>query len=291
MTTESKIKLAAGMATALLFASLFGIAVLTNTNSELHSSIGAEKLKSESLLSEKLSLDKQLKTFKNEIASLKGTNTELDRFLAEAQQKIREKENAIAKLTQENTGMRALRKEHEEIKRMRKDLYIQLEKLKNENTSLTAQIGQLNGAIASLDQEKNELQAQLANAKNNMIATNFMVAVRKKKEEKLTVRAKRTHSLAISFDLPAGGAQTMNNFYRVDVVSPSGALIKGEVKETQVQKTNNFTASAINIAAKTEKDNVALIFAPEEKLAQGIYTIIIYNGNQYLGSAQVKLTK
>lgn len=291
MKTENKIKIAAAIVTLLLFASLIGVAVLTNANKDLHSSINAEKLKSENLLSERLSLEKQIKNFRNEMKTLEGKNTELDRYLHDAQNRLGEKEASIARLTKENAGIKALRKENDEIKKMRSDLYAQLEKLQNTNADLAKQVNQLNNTIASLNKEKKELQAKLDAPQQNMVATNFMIEVRKKKEEKLTVRAKKTRSIAISFELPKGSAQSLGNFYRVDLLSPTGALIGGKINGVNVEKANNMTASLKNLPAKNDGDKVNLTFEPEEKLVKGVHSIIIYNGNQYLGSAQVKLVK
>lgn len=291
MKTENKIKIAAAVVTLLLFASLIGVAVLTNANKNLHGSIDAERLKSENLLSERLTLEKQIKNFRNEMKTLEGKNVELDRYLTETQNRLGEKEASIARLTKENAGTKALRKENDEIKKMRNDLYAQLEKLKNSNADLAQQVNQLNSTVASLNKEKKELQAKLETPQQNMIATNFMIEVRKKKEEKLTVRAKKARSIAISFDLPKGSAQSLENFYRVDLLSPTGALIGGKVNGVDVQKANNLTASLKSVPAKNDGDKVNLTFEPQEKLVKGVYSIVIYNGNQYLGSAQIKLVK
>ncbi len=292
MKTENKIKIAAIIAALLLLISLGGVVMLNRQNKTLHAHADAEHLKAENLLSEKLALEKQIKDFRSEMKTVKGKNEELDRYLSEAQRKLGEKEAAIAKLSKENANTKAiLKKENDEIKKMRKELYAQIDQLNTHNKKLNDQISQLNNTIASLNEEKKELLAKLESPKMDMVASNFMIEVRRKKEEKLTVRAKKTHSVAVSFDLPKGSAQSLANFYRVDLLSPTGALIGCKVKGVDAKKANNMTASLKALPAKDSADKVQLTFEPEEKLVKGVYSIVIYNGNRYLGSAQVKLVK
>ncbi len=291
MTTERKIKIAAAAATLLFLLSLVGIGFLTSANRELQSEVNTEKLNGENLLSEKLALEKQIKDFRSEMLLMEGKNRELDLYLTDTKRRLEEREANVARLTKENAGYNALKKEHESIKKMRSDLMAQMDQLKTTNNNMQKEIGQLNNTISSLEKEKKELMAKLEAPQTQMIATNFMVEVRKKKEEKLTVRAKKTRSIAVSFELPSSQAQTLGNFYRIDLLSPTGVLINGKVKEVKVQKAAVMTASLDKQSMKEKNDKINLTFEPEDKLVKGVYAIIIYNGNQYLGSAQVKLVK
>ena len=88
---------------AIAFAFLFSaIVVLYNTNAEFRNSLNEARLKSETLLSEKLSLEKQIAQFKNDISSLTGKNTELDKLLNDARQRVKEKEAQLNAIVREN---------------------------------------------------------------------------------------------------------------------------------------------------------------------------------------------
>lgn len=292
MKNDRKIKIAAVAITLLLLASISGIFMLTSVNSGLEKNLNAERLKSENLLSEKLQLEKQIRNFKADISQLEGKNKELDQWLVEAKVKLGAQESKLAQLSKENTGLRNIRKEKDELQKLRDELSNKLTALSRENQSLKAEVESLN---LNLDQLKKENEKLLAaskpglNANNQALASNFRVEVRKKNEEKLTVKAKRSRSLQLSFDMPKSSAMALGTQYRVQMLSLEGKAVSGSMKDLQVSPLDGVTASLIGLPSGNEYEQVSLVYEHEGRIKDGIYTLIVYNGKILVGSAQVKL--
>src|SRR5687768_4008294 len=86
-------KAIAALTTTLLVASLFWLMNTKSVNSSLEAGLQKEKLNSETLLSEKLLLDKEIQKMKDQLFSLKGENLELDNLVRRTFAKLDEQES------------------------------------------------------------------------------------------------------------------------------------------------------------------------------------------------------
>ncbi|AHM59068.1 hypothetical protein D770_04005 [Flammeovirgaceae bacterium 311] len=290
MTAESKIKAVAAGVTVTLFASLIGTGILYRDNSLLTEDIQAEKVRTERLEAERGSLKKEMDKLKLDLASYTSKNGELDLAIRNAQQKLAEREARVEQLTKDNASISQLKKENAAIRKIREDLVAQLENMKNSNSHMQAEIAELNRTIAALRKENEGLYAR-ANTKATM-AYNFCTEVMKRKNERLTVKAKRTHHINISFDVNNPG-ELPGDVY-VKVSAPNSKEIPGDlvITENVVDQTNILTASIDNGWVDAQQfRRVSLSFDPKDKLQDGVYTVMVYSGNHYLGSTQFKLAK
>ena len=144
----------------------------------------------------------------------------------------------------------------------------------------------MNKTLASLKEQNKNLQDQL----QNLLARSDNYRIESlKKSEKLTVNAKGTKKVKVSFDIP----QNITTDIKFKIVTPAGKTV-----------TNNDPAVTMNILeseplfyASTESKlidyevskRIEITYKPTEKLAAGIYKIDLYNKDTYIGSCQIKL--
>ena len=188
-TYSVKEKTVAGIAAFIFLLAVMASAYYISTDLSLKSGLNNEKLKSESLLSEKLALEKEINQLKESISLLSGKNAQTDKLLAEAQIKLGEKEKVITVLRKENATTKNLKKELAEVKEMKESLFRQVEALNIQNKTLAAENQQLHKTTTQLKEEKNDLlkQIELARAESLEKADNYQVDVFKNvKKDKLT---------------------------------------------------------------------------------------------------------
>lgn len=292
MKKDRNIKIAAVVITLLLFGAFAGIVMLSTTNRGLEKNLNAEKLKAESLLSEKLQLDKQLKNFKSDISLLEGKNKELDRWLVDTKNKLSQQESDLAGLSKENAGLKGIRKENEKLQHLKDELNNKLASLTKDNAALRAEVDQLNLNLAQLKKENEKLLASGATGTNAAylpLASNFRVEVRKKNEDKLTVKAKRARSLQLNFDIPKSSAMSLSSQYRIQMLSLQGKAVSGKMKDLKTSPLDGATAGLLGLSSGSEYEQISMVYEPASKVENGIYTLIVYNGQVLVGSAQVRL--
>jgi DNA repair exonuclease SbcCD ATPase subunit len=290
MNTNRKITVAVVVLIILFLASLGIMGYQIKQKHITEQALASEMLKSENLLSEKLDLSKQLKSVKDDMLALQGKNKELDQFLAEANQKVTAKEQTISRLVKENASLQAFKKENEEIKKMREELYYKVEQLSKTNTQLTKELEGLNKTLAGLKEENSKLTAELNSRSAKPATSNFRMESLKKRNDKLTVKARKTNSVMVSFDIENGDKANYEK-YRLILRRPEGGDIAGEQKVTFSAAPKQLVASTQESLGQVSRDRVNIAFTPSQKLEQGIYTLFIYDGNTLLGSAQVRLIK
>jgi myosin heavy subunit len=268
-----------------LFLSLASVGFYYTSNKSLAKNLNNEKLRSEMILSEKVSLDKEILNFKNQLSALKGTNNELDQVIAQISQKLKEKETELSNIKRENGSIKSLKKQLDEISKLNKDLDGQVASLNESVKKLNSEKETLNETIASLKAENQEL------AENNKImsslkADNYLVQTTRGKN-KLTVKARRTNKIAVSLKVPANMIENL----QFTIIKPNGMKVKGNDKGMAVRTIDDddqLMVSIYNDEIKVSK-NIEFSYTPKEKLKPGTYKIEMYNGEKYIGSCNVKL--
>jgi chromosome segregation ATPase len=291
MTTKfEKSKVIAGVATFLLFGSMIMTGIVSNKNAHLKSGLNDEKIKSETLLSGKLSLEKEIQKMRSEMASLSGRNQTLDKSLVDINKKLNDKEAEIKRMSSENAHAKNIKKQMAELQQIRNELdqkVANLEKtintLKSENTTLQSDL-----ALLRSNAKVMEDNLKLARSMNG---DNFRFETVRGKKDNLTVIARKTKKVKMSFELP----QDMASNVTFKIVTPQGKIIDSQNnKDVSVViseiDTNNLTASISPISGQIEvSKRVEMTYKPETKLQGGIYKIEMHNKGVYLGSYQVRL--
>ncbi|UXP32486.1 hypothetical protein N6H18_00660 [Reichenbachiella agarivorans] len=284
------------VATILLFMSLIGVVMYKSSNASLKSDLDTERLKSESLLSEKLSINKEIHKLKGEMSSLMGKNTELDKFLNSANKTLASKESEIKALKKENLTVKSLQKQLAEIKGIKKDLEKQIAALNmnmEEMARNNRKTEELNNTIANL-QSENAILDENTKLLSALVAQNFRVESLKGKKERLTVNSKATRKLMVGFDVP----QNVTEDVSFKITTPEGKLLNSNdksisyrvIEDKDSMMENDFYVSlSPSIGDFDVSKRIEMSYKPKEKLSSGIYKIDIYNRDLKLGSCQIRL--
>lgn len=284
--------MAAIVAAIILFAAVLTTGIFISKNMELKHGLNDQKLKNESLLSEKLALDKEINQFKNEINSLSGKSAQTDKLLAETRLKLSEKEQAFAHLLKENSTVKGLQKQLAELRDLHEDFMHQISVLKMQNETMETENQNLHNTIASLELERDDLmkQVELAQAESFMKADNYQVdASRNINKEKLTVKAKRTKKMSVIIDVPQDLAANLG----FNLTTPDGKVITEKSKTLSWKVVNNDETLTASLNSKDDNlivtHQVKLTYTPTSTMKPGVYKIGILNKGKNVGNCRVQL--
>lgn len=279
-------KVVAGVVITLLVISLVGMVMLYNSNGELQGNLNAEKLKGESILSQKLILEKDLAKFKSQIESLKGTNSNLDKELALASARLTAKEAEFKKVQNENLSLKQLKKQHTELLALQKEWENSMASMKSKIQTLESEKNDMSKAIASLE-ERNKLLTEDLH-KSQLAFLDYSQLETLKKNNKLTASARNTKKLKATFEVPSNLKEIS-----FKITDPSGKVLtekEGTIASRIVTDGKNYTASVASYAetAKSLK-HMEMVYLTNKKLKPGIYKIEVLSENLYVSSLQVRL--
>ena len=297
----SKPKVIAGIVTVLFAASLVGILIISNNNKSLKTGIGIEKLNSEKLLAEKLSLSKDVAQFNKEIDqlnldmnSLKGNNSELNNLLAQSQKTLLKKQDELNRLARSNAGKKAIESKLEELRKIIDSYESQIATLNDRINALVsenAEIIEENDALTQIIDVlklRNKAIADDNQKLKSMEADAYLVESYKGKKDKLTLLAKKANKIVLNFEVH----EDIELSLRFNIIGPDNKQIDGSEKNiTTTILGPGLIADASSAQESQVKPTkrIKMEYNPKEKFNSGIYTIEIFNGDNYLGSCQVRL--
>ncbi len=284
-TVEKRDRIIAAASTALFVIALVGMIIIHDSNRSLEDMLNGAKLKNENILSEKLSLDKEIKNFKAQLAALQGKNKELDKYLATANADLAKREKELKAANSNKTSA----KELANLKKMRGDLEKQISALTAQIASLESKNADFSSQLASLTAKNKELMANNELMKA-FAANNYRVETSRGKNEKLTVVARKTKKLKMGFDLP----QTVVENIQFKIKTPEGKVIDKQedgltATIVDMEDGSDLIASLEPMGDFEVTKRIEMKYEPKKKLSKGVYTIDIYNGTTYMVSCQVKL--
>jgi myosin heavy subunit len=247
-----------------------------------------ERLKSESLLAEKLVVEKEKDEYK----------TNLEKMTASSNALHARSKDTEALLVQ---ALRDLDK-NEKAKRNVEQLKQQLQKVQNEKSELDRQIAdykntvdyargneeQNKATIAALEMANKQLLAQVEALKKMSMDNSLVQTCRK--NQKLSIKARRIKHLSVEADIFG----SMDNV-TISLSGPDGKAFSPDISELTISPASSTTerghafyesGSAESALAKTR---VEIIYKPKNKLKPGLYKIFVENNGNRVGSLQVKL--
>lgn len=248
-----------------------------------------EKIKSESMLSENLNLQKSVEKLKKDLSSSQDKNAQLDKTIAETYSQLELKESEIKKLRAGNASVADLKKKNAELEALHKKLQDDITGLNMNIEQLTTDNKKYSEQIDSYKNKNEELTANNA-LLEALLADNFRIEAQKRKHEKLTVSARRTNKLMTSFDIPTDAGQ--NIYFKI--VTPDGKELssindKSAIININSQDKNLIASLSGSSYGNQDMKRAELLYKPEQKLTKGIYRINVYNGQEYMGSIQIRL--
>ena len=267
---------------------LAGLSIYKNVT--IKNQLQKEKIRSETLLSEKLELNKSIDNFKKDLASLQGKNTQLDKVVKETSGQLEKKESQIRKLLAENASLTDLKKKNAELEALRNKLEEEVASLNLNVNQLMADNKQYSEQLESMQTENKSLAFHNA-LLEAMLSDNYRIEALRGKHDKLTVAARRTNKLMVSFDIPSGSGKDI--YFKI-VTPDEKELSSRDDKSATINYINqdeNLMASLTESAASGSQSakRAELIYKPEHKLTKGIYRINVYDGKDYMCSIQLRL--
>ncbi len=278
----------AGIAVIAVLLSVAGVLQVNNT--KLKDKLSGEKIKSENLLSKKLQLDKSLDLTKKDLTDMKGKNSSMEKMILDTNQKIIQKNAEINRLRAQNASMKELQLKIDEFENLKSKLNKQINEMDKSLAQAKAENLKLNDKIASGAKTTSELSADNSILRA-IVSDNYRTEALRGKNDKLTVNARRTNKLMISFDLPAN---VFTKEFYFTITTPEGNQFASNkdlavaIEVTYLQ--GDLIASANQITSDaTGKARVEMSYLPKQKLTQGIYSFNLYNSGRFLGSTQLRL--
>lgn len=289
MSTEiQKTKVIAAFVTVLLVTAAIYLAMEMKTNTQLEEKLNSEKLKSESMLSEKLALEKEINKFKSDLRSLQGKNEDLDKILDATNKKLEGKDLEYRKLQKQNASLFQVRKQYQELLQLKDELEQQLTQYNASLKQLKSANEDLTKTVALLQQKNDALKLELNSAR--LLAFNDVKIESIKKNNKLTVNARRTRKFLLNIDVPSG-----SDDLKFTIKDPSGRELTskdGSMTSRVVSNSSNpsYVASLNGFYPdEAAYKKVEMVYTPAHKLSAGIYKIEIADKNGSIGSLQVRL--
>lgn len=285
---EKMTKAYAAIITIMVFVTAAGLIWYHDAMSKWMESANAEKIKNESLLSEKLSLEKSIADMMGELNVIKGQNASVTKKWKDAVAAQKSSEWKIDQMSGENAKAKKLIKEVENLRSIKTEMSNELERLKTDYSNAMAENLKLNQQVAMLKDENSELTA-LVTSLNQVAVNNSLVEATKGKKERLTVAARKTKKLKVGFDIPE---EMVGNLY-FQMMTPSGDQVSSNestISFFESEINSELIASSEKVTAETvKKKHIDMVYKPETKLQSGIYKIDVYSGKNYLGTTRVHL--
>lgn len=253
----------------------------------------------DSLTQVKIALENNIDQLQTSFTTLSAENDTLAYRLASATNIIAEKEAILQEvksksLREEN----ALRAQVQRLQTLKDRYETIIDVLTQKNTALVVENARLRGANDSLFTEISDLGLQLEAQMRKTLsaqykATNFRVEM-ERRNDKLTLRAKRTRELKISFELNQVPLDYQGNqqIYLV-ITNDKGVPISSQNPIQATIKTDKgsvaIIAQATQIQNVIENQQILLSYKLDDRLKKGTYIVSVYSEKGLLGLASFRL--
>jgi len=258
-------------------------------NAKTKRNLNAEKLKSESLLSERVQVEQELEKVKNDLASLQEVNEASSKEIADMQTSLTQKDRTIASLSRARKTLEENNAELEVIKEEKDGLENEYARLKTEFEEKTAENETMQNNLVAIEEEKESLESQLREM-SLYSSDNFLAyGSRGRKREKLSFWSCLTKKLNVQFEVP----QDLSEEISFTITTPSGTTITPDNSSLSwdiLPDKDSYTASLSSMPGKAEQmRTVSLTYLAEEKLDKGEYKIEIICNDKNIGNCRLRL--
>lgn len=269
---------------AIIFAGYFFFA-----KTKLKSQLSDEKLKTEMLLSEKLRLDKTISKYQSDVTDLKFKTSSLSNSVADANLKVIQKNEEISRLKANYVSAKELQKKNAELENLKLQLSQEIEKINRSLAEAKNENLKLSNLLAESAQTNNNLSSDNSLLKA-LFSDNYRTEALRGKNDRLTINAKRTRKLMVSFDLPG----SISNEIYFKVVTPAGKELssnKDLAAELNIMEYGDglLASTSETAVGGAGTKRVELSYKPSQKLSKGVYQFNLYNKDRLLGSTQLRL--
>lgn len=278
------------VSTSLLTLSLIGNGVLLSQHKNLQKERDKSFLELDSLLSAKLSIDKDLDQSKAEIFSYKKKNVELQNTMVAKDLVLNSYKSHLQEMQDDNATVKSLRKKLNEYEKLRDECEKLVNEYIKENERLSTQNNILNQSVNKLSQQLEEIKVTVAFAKNLKVSDisvlNYKVST---KRNTLTSRAKRVNRVSASFVIDENPfcIPGTKEIYMV-VYDSKGNVLSSQDKKF-IKKSSSkeqIYSTSKSVDYKNEALSTRIDFLTEQKLLRGKYHIELYIDGNYSGKKE-----
>lgn len=266
--------------------------VFFNGNHSLKKERNAAVLRADSLLSEKLLLNKQIDEAKAELSRCLKAADQLGKLNPSLNDEIKAKTVLIENLKRDNATVTALRKKIKEAQKQNEDYLSQMNSLLQKIQELENKITQFNKQIADLTSENNELKKELELAKEikarNISALGYKVANSK---SKLTFKTKKVNRISVTAELMENPLAGLGNKKVALLVYSEGKILSDGKNKFMEKKTNTeLSCSALkDITYSGTDQKVTVNYDFDQKLLKGKYKVELYVDGSLAGKTEFML--
>jgi hypothetical protein len=263
------------------------IALISNSKNKRN--YNEEKIRNESISSQKLQVSQELDKAKSDLSALTAKKESEEKVMAETESRLKEAEKRMAYVSKENSSLQKDRNELIQLRKEKNDLDKVHEDLVLKQETALSRIKELENSAIISDAQNKELARNLENAEKYRTDNTEIYGSRGNKKDKLTLCARRTKKFNLNFDVP----QNLTEAISFKIITPDGKTLTPEDKSlTWLIEANpgKLTASLSAIPGEIDTPRrVILTYSSKEKLNPGEYKIEIFSSDKNIGNCRFRL--
>jgi predicted nucleic acid-binding Zn-ribbon protein len=253
----------------------------------------------DTLIIERVNVEKELNDTRTELNNYKGMNAQLDSLLADANIKVDEQDKRIKSLIKKEKNStelnNKLRGELDELKKMREEYLGKIDSLLVANQALTVEKEMLSSSVKSLTKN---LESTVSTA--SVLAAEYIKVTpyKKKSEGKYTTTAlaRRTNKVEVCFDILENKiAKAGNKNIYLRILTPDGKVMGERAtgsgtfkKEGSGEEVLYSTTSSVDY--KNTKQNVCINYEEAERIyPKGTFNVEVYVDENLSGTTTFTL--
>ncbi|MGC1392495.1 MAG: hypothetical protein WA816_15775 [Bacteroidales bacterium] len=263
------------------------------SNSKNKRNYNEEKIRNESISSQKLQVSQELEKVKNDMAALTAEKESDKKLITTTDSKLAEAEKRLAHMSKENSSLLVDRNDLVQLRKTKSYLDKAYEDLKLKQETASSRIKELENSTIILDAQKKELSENLADAEKYRTSNIEIYGSGGNKKDKLTFIARRTKKLNLIFDVP----QNLNEPISIKIITPEGKTITPSDKTitSSIGSDINYLTASLSTILPAVPGNinssqkVTIVYTPEEIFKAGEYKIQINSNGRNIGNSRLKL--
>jgi len=269
-------------------------------------------IQSDSLMTVKKNLEEEIGGLTKDLNDERDENAELVNKTEYINGLLAEKEKILTRLNKEASGLRSQSKSKDEQLAILNNQIIELNDVKAlmernltdlqaNNTTLVSENTEWKVKYDELRTQREELNTHIASLNKRIDdiiydapADNFKVEVLKP-NAKLTAKAKKAHTLKVSFLVPENiktSTESQQLLY-LTILDEKNMPVKGSTKEVSIMRGEKLMPVAVHATQTVDfsrnPQNTTFEFDLKEKLKPGTYKAAVYSNSDYLGTVEFKV--
>lgn len=279
---------------------LIGSGVWTHLNNVQQADQRRHVVLMDSLIQVKTNLESHLNQLELAFTDLQLEKDTLATQLASATNIVAEKESMIQQIKKENVQEeKSLRAQVQRLQSLNARYETIIAVMDKDNAVLHAENAQLNTTATALSEQVSELGRQLENQLRKTLSAQYKASAFRlelaRRNDKLTVRARRTRELKVIFelnDVPAiyqGNQQlylVITNDQGLPITSPNPTHTTIRTEKGEVA----IVSQATQLKNVIDNQRVILTYKLEDRLKKGTYIVSVYSERGLLGVASFRLS-